>query len=485
MSAALAGRVMDAEPTESTVHDWVQRIRSSSDTATIPTDPVVATICAAAVDSLEIAACLEANGMSRQVVSEQYGQPDVFALAHELWAKVPFRAVTVTQPTIWRNGNTSDLGRGALYAAPALLLLGLTRALHAEFAWWALPLAITWGWAAGQVTAHAGYTMRTRNDVMGERLAVGWLLVATILSTAMIASGVLAIASDGLVSMLAATGVTTYMVSSAILLLRDQEVLAARLLAPGAVSALGILLFGTGTLWSLVAVVCITASTVSTLVAAAAHLRLSPLRSLALAPADIRMGSHHFAHGLLCGTALTAVAILGSGVFASSGTPTLKALPLLLTLGVMEWQLRSFRAGVERLTMSLQSIDDFAPMAARLFRRTLRRYVAATVIVSIAVSMLIWVHGESPPYLLLTAQLLLGIAFYVDLTLVSLSRLDLVLRSWLTGVCAGGLLAISLALTTDLDADVVVWTGAVLAVTTTLVVLLALSRNVITDTMSH
>ncbi|MEO6122958.1 MAG: hypothetical protein ABIR32_04555 [Ilumatobacteraceae bacterium] len=485
MSSILAGKMMDPEPNEPTVHDWVQRIRSSSNTTTAQSDPVVATICAAAVDSLEIAASLEASGMSRQVVSEQYGQPDVFALAHELWARVPFRAVTVEQPMIWRQGNISDLGRGALYAVPALLLVALTRALNVEFSWWTLPLSVTWGWAAGQVTAYAGYTLRARTDGIGERLAVGWMLMATILTTAVIASGILTIVGGGWGSFLAATGVTTYMVSSAILLMRDAEVLAAGLLGPGAVSSVVILAFGTGPFWSPVAVVCIAVSTVTTFAAAAAQLRVSPVRSLILAPGDVRMGSQHFAHGLLCGAALTTVAILGSEVFRNSDAPTLNALPLLVTLGVMEWQLRSFRAGVERLTMSIRSIDDFSPMAAGLFRRALLRYVAAIVLASIAVSVLIRMHDESPPYLLLVAQILLGVAFYVDLTLVSLSRLDLVLRSWAAGVATGGTLSISLTFTTSFNADAVIWSGAVVAIATTLAVLLALSHNVITDAMSH
>ena len=124
-------------------------------------------------------------------------------------------------------------------------------------------------------------------------------------------------------------------------------------------------------------------------------------------------------------------------------------------------------------------------MAAGLFRRALLRYVAAAVVASVAVSVLIRIHHESPPYPLFAAQVLLGIAFYVDLTLVSLSRLDLVLRSWATGVATGTVLSMSLALNTGLDAGVVVWTGAVVAITTTLIVLLALARPVVTDAMSH
>ena len=47
--------------------------------------PEVDPVCGAAVDPLEIAAALEAAGVSNQVARTTFGQPDLFTLAEELY----------------------------------------------------------------------------------------------------------------------------------------------------------------------------------------------------------------------------------------------------------------------------------------------------------------------------------------------------------------------------------------------------------------
>ena len=161
------------------------------------------------------------------------------------------------------------------------------------------------------------------------------------------------------------------------------------------------------------------------------------MRSLTFAPGDFKSASHHLVHGLMCGVGLTLVAVLGGQVFKTSGNPALFALPILVTLGVMEWQLRSFRAGVEQLLSRLLSLDEFAPGSWGMFRRALSWYVLWAVLASVLVGGVVYLDHSTPPYALLIAQMALGAAFYVDLTLVSLSRLDLVTKCWAAGFGAG------------------------------------------------
>ena len=216
MSAALPGSVSEPQPHEPTVHEWLDHVLAdlSAGRDCEAGDSLVATVCASAVDPLEIAASLEASGISKRVVAERYGYANVFALAEELWTKVAFRpGPGAPRNNLWRVGNVRDLGRGALYAAPALMLLALTRAANLQFSWWVLPLAITWGWALGQVTAYFGYTFKSRPNRRNEKLVLGWVMVATVISTADFASvAMILIGGDG-ASILGATGVTTYMVA--------------------------------------------------------------------------------------------------------------------------------------------------------------------------------------------------------------------------------------------------------------------------------
>jgi hypothetical protein len=493
MSAAITSPVAEPGSHEPTVHEWLSGVRSDFteqshvDDRNFPSHiSLVATTCSAAINPLEIAASLEASGVSRTVVTDVYGQADVFALAEELWFKVPFRPVDVPQNPMWRVGSPQDLGRGALYAAPALMLLAFTRSLGVQFAWWSLPLAITWGWALGQVSAHLGYSMRGRQNLVGERLASGWLMMATIVTTTGFA--LLATVLDGgtLTTVVGTTCVTVYMVSSAIMLLNEQERLAATLLVPGGVVTIAILVLGVDIMPPVAVAITIGGSATATLFAAARHMRLLPLRALSFTRAELRSCVQHLVHGLLCGLALTLVAILGGHIYQGSGSTALFALPLLLTLGVMEWQLRTFRAGVEKLAGTLVSLDDFAPRSWALFRRAFVRYLGWTALASVVVGVIVEVHHATPPYMLLTGQIVLGATYYVDLTLLSLSRLAIVTRCWLNGLGAGVLwFAVGYPLATSVSGYTVVWSAAIVATTVTLASMLIVSPGVVSASMSH
>ena len=489
MSAALPGSVSEPNPREPTVHEWLDRVLAdvSAGRECEAGDSLVATVCASAVDPLEIAATLEASGISKRVVAERYGYADVFALADELWAEVAFRpGPGAPGKKLWRFGDVRDLGRGALYAAPALMLLALTRAAGLQLSWWVLPLAITWGWALGQVTAYFGYSFKSRQNRRSEKLVLGWVMVATVISTADLASVAMVLIGGGGSSILGATGVTTYMVASAILLLNEQDWLAAKLLAPGGAVTAAVLVVGADAYPPVVVWLCIGGSALATLVAAGRHTRLTPLRSLTFAPGDFGTAFHHLVHGLMCGIGLTLVAILGGQVFKVPGNTAMFALPILVTLGVMEWQLRSFRAGVEQLLARLLSLDEFAPGSWGMFRRALTWYVLWTVLASVLVAVLVHLDHATPPYALLIAQVALGAAFYVDLTLVSLSRLDLVTKCWALGFAAGLVCWASIrSLADDVAGPTVVWEASFATAVVTLASLLIVARGVVSSSMSH
>jgi hypothetical protein len=159
-------------------------------------------------------------------------------------------------------------------------------------------------------------------------------------------------------------------------------------------------------------------------------------------------------------------------------------MPLLLTLGIMEWQLRTFKYNAVRLMRSTHSIRQFRPKAWTTFCRSCGIYMLAMVIVSALVVAAALADGASPPYVVLDAQLILGGAFFLDLTIVSFGRIDLVVRCWLTGLVAG--VAVAMAeMAESVPAGVLAWRAACIGTAVAFVALLFATRRVTSASMNH
>ena len=314
MSAGV-GNIVDPGADGTSVRDWLLTLMADPADAASGDDesrPAVALVCSAAVAPLEIAAALEVAGMSPQIVQETTGHNDVFGLADELWRTVPFVEADVPRTRCWRRGNLGDLGRGVLYASPALIIHGLATAGGFRFRWWTLPLAMTLGWAMGQLMAFGGYRMRGRNDARGEARFAALLLIVAAVATATCASIAQRAFGGDVESVLCATAITTYMVASSILLLHEEEVVGALLLAPAAFASITVLVArdqvtGSVALW------CIAASGAATLVAAGRHLGWPIIRRASISRTDLAPAAQHFFHGVVCGLALSIILLLGTG----------------------------------------------------------------------------------------------------------------------------------------------------------------------------
>jgi hypothetical protein len=446
--------------------------------------PQLGVICAAAVDPLEIAANLEAAGMTNRLVRETSGHPDVFTLARELWVDIAYEPADMAPEKPTRSGSWRDLARGVLYAAPALLLYALMHSLHVEVAWWTLPLGVTWGWAVGQVMAFTGYTLRGRGLTAAAAHCGGWLLLMAPISTAILSAGASAGLGGGITSVAAATMLTTYMVAGAILLLHKKELMAAWLLAPGAVATVVALVVGGSTHTDAMVAAAILGTVAATVIGAAYHLRLSLRGDVGLGSADIGMALAHLLHGVLCGLALSLIAIEGGHVNEAGPNPALAALPLLLTLGVMEWQLSTFNARIRQLMCRHGSLERFKPAAKAVFRRSFGIYVLACVAASLVVAVMAWIGGGSPPSVLLAAQVVLGAAYFLDLTIVSLGRLDLALPCWLVGAAAG-LLYAAWGRALSIQPDVLLWRSACVAMVVVSIALFVRARQVARSATGH
>jgi hypothetical protein len=272
------------------------------------------------------------------------------------------------------------------------------------------------------------------------------------------------------------------MVASAILLLHEEELLAGLLLAPGVIGAGAALAFSA--LPSVALACAVAASGLATVVAAARHMGWPIVPRVSVRLADLGRAMHHCLHGLLCGVALSIIVLLGADEFHFSTRTAVLTAPLLATLGLMEWQLRTFRARVEELCRTLGSVHDFAVGAVWVFLRALLVYVFGVTAFSAAAGVALRFNDIRVPTAVFAAEIALGALYFADLTLTSIGRLDVVLRAWLIGALVGGGVMVASPLL-DVTRASGAWWSAHVAVWVALALLLFSAPRVIAAACSH
>ena len=151
-------------------------------------------------------------------------------------------------------------------------------------------------------------------------------------------------------------------------------------------------------------------------------------------------------YGLGCGLLTSAVIGFATHSVRSSGSVAIAAGPLLVTLGLMERQLRSFRS---RTALALRETTDLAHFgqkarAAMVAVRSMTTYIGVLMITStIATTIALVRHETMAPLLILTVDAI-GITFFLALIMVSAGLINRVLLSWLVALAA-----IAVALVTE------------------------------------
>ncbi|MGZ4790845.1 MAG: hypothetical protein ACXWBO_03180 [Ilumatobacteraceae bacterium] len=469
------------------VHGWLGRVIGDVDDAGPAGSTRLAAVCSSAVDPLEIAVALEVAGISHAVATNRYNRADVFALARTLWGHIPLRPAVVEPATLPRSGDRRDLARGLLYVLPALMLLAITTSFDLHLARWVLPLAISWGWGLGQVTAFVGYRMQG-TDLPHEATVMARVVVGAALSTLLISTVAAFVAGGDEKAVIAATALVTYMATSAILLVRAEERWLALLLLPGARGSVFVLIASKGSMAShTVAIVFIGGSFIAVAGRALRQTKLHVAgRRNNFARRDLLVACEHLLHGVICGLAVSLV-VIHSGHLSSDDEfgRMLLPVPLLAALGVMEWQLHTFRSRIAHLTHSLQSIEEFPRPARLVLVRSVATCVAAISLPAGAVMLAVGIHGGDIAFGALTLQCVLGAVLFTDLILVLLDRLDLVLRSWIAGIAAAGIALLAIIAFTHRDLAAAAFPAACLLVAAVLVLLLLEAREVVAAAMNH
>ncbi|MFB7510571.1 hypothetical protein, partial [Streptomyces broussonetiae] len=178
-----------------------------------------------AVHPYEVAALLEAEGLTADQIKEGYGHPDLFSLAAALYDQVPR---TFPEPARaadpWRPDHLRCLLRGVLFALPGLAYL-ITAPLWHPGRHAAAPIVaglVSWAW--GQALGHRAYVRMAT----GRREAARTLLAGAPLGAALATAGAVPFAGGG-PALLMAAAQSLYLAAAGVLLVlaRERQLLAA------------------------------------------------------------------------------------------------------------------------------------------------------------------------------------------------------------------------------------------------------------------
>lgn len=391
-------------------------------------DPDDEAAYAAAVDPMEVAALLETAGVSHDVATS-YGHRDVFGLARLLFARVPFRTAVPEPPERPPSGGLHNLGRGLLFAAPTLFFATTQDALARGLAWWSLPVGLSAGWAVSQLVPAVGWPLRGRHVHHSDGMLAALATLAVLAVSTGAAWAFLTVAGGRRDDVVVAVGIATYLVASALLLLEELDVLLAVAVAPGLAVAVAHF-----TRWPVAVPAPVAAWTA---VGTGGLVTLLALRHVLqrrwhlprLSPHEHRAAPLYLLHGAACGMLTSALVVFGHLWHTTDHVRATAALPLLASLGIMEWQLASHRHRALVVRERVRDTAAFARSARVSFAWRSAVLVGTVGALSGAVYVAEPVAGTDVG-LVLVAEAVLGTALYLGLVLVAAGRVGLALVGW-------------------------------------------------------
>ncbi|MGW5639041.1 hypothetical protein [Streptomyces sp. NPDC003832] len=172
-----------------------------------------------AVHPYEVAALLESEGLTADVVRERYGHRDIFSLASALYERVPrVFPEPASAPDPWRPDHVRCLLRGALFALPGLAYLLAAPLWHASAHATALVVAGLVSWAWGQALGHRAHLRMAA----GRSAAARTLLAGAPLGAALATACAAVPARGGPVTLVAAAQ-SVYLAAAGVLLVLGAE----------------------------------------------------------------------------------------------------------------------------------------------------------------------------------------------------------------------------------------------------------------------
>ncbi|WP_171166705.1 hypothetical protein [Streptomyces sp. I05A-00742] len=379
----------------------------------------LADVCAAAVHPDEIAAVLEADGLTSEQITGRYGLNDSFELAAALYARVPrAHPEPPPAPDPWRVRPALVLLRSLVFTLPgfgyalgAPLLTGGRGAGGLPDGTAGLVAAALTAWAWNQALAHRAYLRLASGGraAAGRCLRVGAPLGALLATAAALALH----GPAGAVSF--AIGQALYLSAATVLLVLGRERLLLYTLVPVAGGGAAVLVAEPPR----AVAVGLLLATLAAVIGAAAYQNVLAVREKGTpAPALSPLASVPYGlFGLGCGI-LTAVAALGDvlrhGDHADPAGPAVIALTL--SMGAAEWLLYRFRSRALKALARATTIRGLPAGIARVLGLCVTGYLAALAALALAADA-VWPDGPPPTPLRTAALLALGAVLWTGLLL--------------------------------------------------------------------
>lgn len=395
----------------------------------------LAGVCESAVSPLEVASALEFDGFSDRAVRDGYGADDVFALARDLYARVPRRPAP-PEPAAgpWAGHRFRPLLRGALYALPAVGFPVGAALLAGPGVVPVLVTALLAGWGLSQGLAAVGYGRLSAAGPAGaSRVLVSGLLACLLAAGAATMIAARVSGARGPAAAFAA-GEDAYMLAASVLLVAGTERWLLAALAPTVAG--GAVYLGLGQPPRLEHL-------------AWASLACTPLLACVLALGHRGGPEWHPAAGYAgpgwfparvptraeLGAAVPAalLGVVAGGLLAlpvatgpdGAGGPDpgaiIAAVPMALSMGAAEWGLLRFRRRGQALLRAAGDPRWFGPRARLALAGALGVYLAATVaLVSLAAAVAFGTRQVAPAWPVLAeagGYVLLGAALFSVLLL--------------------------------------------------------------------
>jgi hypothetical protein len=379
-----------------------------------------------AVDALQVAAALEADGVSDRGARVEYGFADVFALAAEVFGRLGPRAVetpAARDESVDRRQIFRLLAHGPLYALPSAVFPAVLGVLGQRSVVLTLSLASALGWMYAGTAAYGAYRLLGADRPGGAaRLLRGSALAAPVVGAAA-GFALVVSAGGGWGLVLLAAGQLGYQLAGTILVFYRRELLQAAAMTPAV--AAGVAYLVAGPVVRPLALITAGMGVVAAFVAA--FLLTRGRGTAAEAPARPLLRS---ARPGLIGT--TCYGILSAAFLLHAEAPYLLSrldvavavAPLITAMGFVEWRAERFRARAVELTRRSRRPSDFQRRVWLLIGRETLACLAVTGTLGLALLAGLFAAGglTAPAVAMVAAHVVLGGAYYAAFLLAGYER---------------------------------------------------------------
>ncbi len=391
--------------------------------------------CTTAVDSLQIAAALESGGITDQIARSEYGLPDVFAVAEELFLRVPRRIKSQAkgQSFTKRWQNLRELSHGLLYALTGLAYPAMVGTLGDTALFIALVMgtAVSWSWSMGVSWLAYRLIGRGAKQEAARVLLRGSLI--GILGVQLIALLVAKMLGLGPAVMVFAMAQMAYQMAASVLIIYGLEGWLFFALLPSLVVNGWYLLTTSPNLQTAAISATLTSITLALNLAFLALWNTPKTKIFwaTLSLREIREVLPIFAYGALS----AALVLLGNAhnMFASPDL-SLSIVPLVLSMGILEWQARRFNERSRGLLHDSHRVSEFVSGVRWALVDSLTTSVLMVAFISSLTAFALSQFGllSLPGAIMLTAHILLAGTFFVNFILLAHGR-----HIWVLGsLCA-------------------------------------------------